>query len=83
MSGVFQVESQGMRRVLTEMQPEMFEHIIATISLYRPGPMEYIPQFIRRMHGEEEVEYQASDAGTDSGRDLRALSSIRNRSSRF
>ncbi len=59
-SGVFQVESQGMRRVLTEMQPTMFEHIIATISLYRPGPIEYIPQFIRRMHGDEPVEYKHS-----------------------
>ncbi len=57
-SGVFQVESQGMRRVLTEMQPSAFEHIIATISLYRPGPLEYIPQFIRRMHGDEKVEYK-------------------------
>jgi DNA polymerase-3 subunit alpha len=57
-SGVFQVEGQGMRRVLTEMRPSAFEHIIATISLYRPGPLEYIPQFIRRMHGEEEVEYK-------------------------
>lgn len=57
-SGVFQVESQGMRRVLTEMKPTMFEHIIAMISLYRPGPLEYIPQFIRRMHGEEEVVYK-------------------------
>jgi DNA polymerase-3 subunit alpha len=57
-SGVFQVEGQGMRRVLTEMQPSAFEHIVATISLYRPGPMEYIPQFIRRMHGEEEVEFK-------------------------
>ena len=57
-AGVFQVESQGMRRVLTEMQPSSFEHIVATISLYRPGPMEYIPQFIRRMHGEERIEYK-------------------------
>ena len=57
-SGVFQVESQGMRRVLTEMKPSAFEHIIATISLYRPGPMEYIPNYIRRMHGEEEVEFK-------------------------
>ena len=57
-SGVFQVESQGMRRVLTEMKPTMFEHIIAMISLYRPGPIEYIPTFIRRMHGEEKVEYK-------------------------
>ena len=57
-AGVFQVEGQGMRRVLTEMQPSAFEHIVATISLYRPGPMEYIPQFIHRMHGEEEVEFK-------------------------
>ena len=57
-SGVFQVESQGMRRVLTEMRPSAFEHIIATISLYRPGPMEYIPNYIRRMHGEEEAEFK-------------------------
>lgn len=57
-SGVFQVESQGMRRVLTEMKPSAFEHIVATISLYRPGPLEYIPQFIRRMHGDEKVEYK-------------------------
>ncbi|MEJ5246821.1 MAG: DNA polymerase III subunit alpha [Caldilinea sp.] len=57
-SGVFQVESQGMRRVLTEMKPTTFEHIVAVISLYRPGPMEYIPSFIRRMHGQEPVEYK-------------------------
>ena len=57
-SGVFQVESQGMRRVLTEMKPSAFEHIIATISLYRPGPMEYIPNYIRRMHGEEAAEFK-------------------------
>ncbi len=57
-SGVFQVESAGMRRVLTEMRPQLFEHIIATISLYRPGPIEYIPNYIRRLHGEEEVEYK-------------------------
>jgi DNA-directed DNA polymerase III PolC len=57
-SGVFQVEGQGMRRVLTEMKPTAFEHIIAMISLYRPGPIEYIPQFIRRMHGEEEVAFK-------------------------
>ncbi|MFZ1769885.1 MAG: DNA polymerase III subunit alpha, partial [Caldilinea sp.] len=57
-SGVFQVESQGMRRVLTEMKPSAFEHIVAMISLYRPGPLEYIPSFIRRMHGDEPVEYK-------------------------
>ena len=56
-SGVFQVEGAGMRRVLTEMQPSRFEHIIAAISLFRPGPIEYIPAYIRRMHGEEPVSY--------------------------
>ncbi len=56
-SGVFQVESAGMRSVLTEMKPTSFEHIVATISLYRPGPMEYIPKFIRCMHGKEQIEY--------------------------
>lgn len=57
-SGVFQVESAGMRRMLTEMKPTLFEHIVAAISLYRPGPMDYIPQYIRRMHGQESVEYK-------------------------
>jgi len=55
--GVFQVESSGMRQMLTGMRPQTFEHIIAAISLYRPGPMDFIPQFNRRMHGEEAVEY--------------------------
>lgn len=55
--GVFQVEGAGMRRVLTGMQPTKFDHIVATISLFRPGPMESIPTYIRRMHGEEPVRY--------------------------
>jgi DNA polymerase-3 subunit alpha len=57
-TGVFQVEGSGMRRVLTEMKPTKFEHIVAAISLFRPGPMEYIPTYIKRMHGEEKVEYK-------------------------
>jgi DNA polymerase-3 subunit alpha len=56
--GVFQVEGAGMRRVLMNMQPTRFEHIIATISLYRPGPMEYIDDYIDRMHGRKPVEYR-------------------------
>lgn len=56
-SGVFQVEGAGMTRVLTEMKPSRFEHIIAAISLFRPGPLEYIPTYIRRMHGDEDVTY--------------------------
>ena len=56
--GVFQVEGAGMRRMLMEMQPGKFEHIIAGISLFRPGPMEYIPTYIRRLHGDEPMEYK-------------------------
>ncbi len=56
--GVFQLESQGMRRMLTDMRPKRFEHIVAGISLYRPGPMEYIPTFNRRLHGQEAVNYK-------------------------
>jgi DNA polymerase-3 subunit alpha len=57
-TGVFQVEGAGMRRVLTEMKPTRFEHIVAAISLFRPGPMEYIPTYIARMHGKEAVTYK-------------------------
>jgi DNA polymerase-3 subunit alpha len=56
--GLFQVESAGMRRVLMSMQPTRFEHIVATISLYRPGPLEYIDDYIDRMHGRRPVEYR-------------------------
>ncbi len=56
--GVFQVEGAGMRRMLMEMKPSQFEHIIAAISLFRPGPMEYIPTYIKRLHGEEPVVYK-------------------------
>ncbi len=57
-AGVFQVEGAGMRRMLMDMRPTKFEHIVAAISLFRPGPMEYIPTYIRRMHGDEKVEYK-------------------------
>ena len=55
--GVFQVESSGMQQMLREMQPALFEHIIAAISLYRPGPMDYIPEYNARMHGATTVSY--------------------------
>ncbi len=55
--GVFQVESKGMQQMLREMRPTRFEHIVAAVSLYRPGPMEYIPEYNARMHGEKKVEY--------------------------
>ncbi len=53
--GVFQVESSGMQQMLRGMRPRRFENIVAAISLYRPGPMDYIPAYCRRMHGEEAV----------------------------
>jgi DNA polymerase-3 subunit alpha len=55
--GVFQVEGQGMRRVLMDLRPTEFDHITATISLYRPGPMEFIPDFIACLHGEKQPQY--------------------------
>ncbi len=57
-TGIFQVESPGMRRVLRNMQPTQLSHIIATVALYRPGPMDYIDNFIARMHGEAEISYR-------------------------
>ncbi len=55
--GVFQVESGGMKQMLRQMRPRVFENIIAAISLFRPGPMEFIKQYCDRMHGEEEISY--------------------------
>ena len=56
-TAVFQFESVGMKKMLVTARPTKFEEIIAFVSLYRPGPMDLIPDFIRRMHGEEKVEY--------------------------
>ena len=55
--GVFQVESSGMREMLRMARPTCFEDIVALIALYRPGPMDYIPQFCKRKHGEEPISY--------------------------
>lgn len=55
--GVFQIESSGMRAVLRQMRADKIEDIIALISLYRPGPMDNIPTYIRRKHGQEKIEY--------------------------
>ncbi|MEK7481777.1 MAG: DNA polymerase III subunit alpha, partial [Patescibacteria group bacterium] len=54
---VFQLESDGMRRYLKELKPTEFEDIIAMVSLYRPGPMELIPQYVKRKHGREKISY--------------------------
>ena len=56
--GVFQVEGAGMRRYLMEMKPRTLAHVTAMVALYRPGPMEFIPAYIRRMHGQEDVTYR-------------------------
>jgi DNA polymerase-3 subunit alpha len=56
-AGVFQVESAGMRRVLRDLKPSCFADVMAAIALYRPGPMEYISEFIKRKHGEMSIEY--------------------------
>ena len=56
-AGVFQVEGSGMRRNLMEMKPQNLDHVIAMVALFRPGPMDFIPSYIARMHGEEEVTY--------------------------
>ncbi len=55
--GVFQLESEGMRRTLSAVKPTNFGDIIALVSLYRPGPMDNIPMFGRRKNGEETIEY--------------------------
>jgi DNA polymerase III subunit alpha len=55
--GVFQLESEGMRRTLAAVKPTNFGDIIALVSLYRPGPMDNIPMFGRRKNGEEDIEY--------------------------
>ncbi len=52
--GVFQLEGNGMRRLMMEMRPSKYDHLIAAISLYRPGPMDNIPEYIRRMHESEQ-----------------------------
>ena len=56
-TGVFQLESDGMKRYLKELKPSVFEDIIAMVALYRPGPMQWIQEFIDRKHGRKPVLY--------------------------
>lgn len=56
-TGVFQLESAGMKRYLRELKPSVFDDIIAMVALYRPGPMQFIDSFIKRKHGEETISY--------------------------
>ncbi|MCO4813465.1 MAG: DNA polymerase III subunit alpha, partial [Flavobacteriales bacterium] len=55
--GIFQYESAGMQKYMRELKPTVFADLIAMNALYRPGPIEYIPSFIKRAHGEEEIVY--------------------------
>lgn len=56
-NGIFQFESEGMKKHLRDLKPNRFEDLIAMNALYRPGPMEYIPNYINRKHGREKIEY--------------------------
>ena len=56
-TGLFQVESEGMRKALRGLQPRRFEDIMAVIALYRPGPMQFIEEFVERRHGRTPIEY--------------------------
>ncbi len=56
-TGVFQLESAGMKRYLRELKPSVFDDIIAMVALYRPGPMQFIDSFIKRKHGKETISY--------------------------
>ncbi|MCF6296273.1 MAG: DNA polymerase III subunit alpha [Flavobacteriaceae bacterium] len=55
--GIFQYESAGMQKHLKDLKPSVFDDLIAMNALYRPGPMEYIPSFIKRKHGDEKIVY--------------------------
>ncbi len=57
-AGVFQLEGSGMTRYVVQMKPQDVGNVIAMVALYRPGPLEFIPAYIRRMHGEENVTYR-------------------------
>lgn len=56
-TGIFQLESSGMKRYLKQLEPSQFADIIAMVALYRPGPMEFIPEFIARKHGHKKITY--------------------------
>jgi DNA polymerase-3 subunit alpha len=76
--GVFQLESEGMRKTLAAVRPTNFGDIIALVSLYRPGPMDNIPMFGRRKNGQERSNIRTSGWNQFS-RKPTASSSIRNR----
>lgn len=59
--GIFQYESPGMQKYMRELKPTVFADLIAMNALYRPGPLEYIPSFIKRKHGQEPISYDLED----------------------
>ena len=59
--GIFQYESPGMQKHMKDLKPTVFDDLIAMNALYRPGPMEYIPSFIKRKHGQEDIIYDLPD----------------------
>ena len=67
-SWVFQFESEGMRRFLVQLKPDRIEDILAMNALYRPGPMEFIPSFIKRKNGEEDSRYMGKDLYEELGK---------------
>ena len=67
--GVFQLESSGMKQVLVGLQPQNLEDVIALISLYRPGPMDSIPTYLRNRHEPDKISYKTPAAGPYSGCD--------------
>ena len=69
--GIFQIESSGMKSFMKELKPHSLEDIIAGIALYRPGPMDFIPQYIKGKNDAELHHLRLSPAGTDPGADLR------------
>ncbi|MCZ6133110.1 DNA polymerase III subunit alpha [Campylobacter ureolyticus] len=59
--GIFQIESGGMQKLATDLKPDNFEDVIAMIALFRPGPMDLIPNFIERKHGNARIDYLIDD----------------------
>jgi len=56
-TGVFQLEGEGMRRYLKELKPTVFDDVVAMVAMYRPGPIEFVPDFIARKNGQKKIEY--------------------------
>ena len=69
--GIFQYESAGMQKYLKDLKPTVFADLIAMNALYRPGPLEYIPSFVDRKNGKQEISYDITSNEGISRRNLR------------